>query len=73
MPLSNLLEDALSSRLDHISVTRDDPIKVPLLDLRHALVESWSILCGLEPQSAFLPSSSSIGVHDANEELGEDT
>lgn len=43
MPFSKLLKDTLSSRLDNISMARDDTIEVPLLNLSHAAVESRSI------------------------------
>lgn len=44
VPLGDLLEYAFTSNLNHISMARNDTIKVPLLDLRHALVESRPIL-----------------------------
>lgn len=73
MPLADLLEDALASRFDHISVARDDAVKIPLLDLCHALVKGRSVFCGLKPECALLPCRRSVGVHDADKELGEDT
>lgn len=73
MPFRDLLEYSLASGLHHISMAGDDTIKVPFLDLRHALVKSRAILGGLKPQRALLPGCGSVGVHDAVEELGKDT
>jgi len=43
MPLHNLLEDALSTALDHISVARHYSVKIPAIDFLDALVVARSV------------------------------
>lgn len=54
-------------------MARNDTIEVPLLDFSHAVVERRSIRFGLRPQHPLLPSCRSVGVHDAVEELRQDS
>lgn len=70
MPLHDLLENALSTRLDHITVARDQTLKVPAVDLCDRFVEASSVTRRESvPEHALLPDRAASGVLDAAEEL----
>lgn len=58
MPFEHLLEYALASTLNHVSVAGNDSVKVPASDLSRALVETVAVArAGNIPQESFLPRS----------------
>ena len=69
MPCKNLPKDAFAARVDHVTVTRDDAVKVPLVDAPDAVVEAGTIL-GAEqvPDEAALPPSLAGGAHGSGKE-----
>jgi hypothetical protein len=74
VPLEHALEDTLAIRLDHIAVTRNDPLKVPLLNPSDRLCEALAVsLGGSIPVEASLPGRSAPRVHDPDKELGQES
>jgi hypothetical protein len=58
VPGKHLSEDALAVLLDHITVTRNDTLKVPFVDSGHTLVEGRSVRCTeCIPDKSLLPDS----------------
>ncbi|KAH8171752.1 hypothetical protein LIA77_08519 [Sarocladium implicatum] len=44
MPREHLVEKLLAVALDHVSMARDDRVKVPLVNRLHAVVEAGTVL-----------------------------
>lgn len=63
MPFKNLLEDVFPTALDHITVARNYPVKVPTSNLPRTLIETLTVprTCSV-PQESFLPLSSAYCV-----------
>lgn len=73
MPFKHLLEDALSASLNHITVARDDAVKIPLLDPCHTLVEGRSVTrAECIPDEPLLPDCIATGVVDVVHKLGQE-
>lgn len=73
VPLHNLLEYPLPIVLNHISVTRNDLVKVPLCNASHAFVEGRPIArTGAVPDHALLPYRTSPRVLQGVEDLSQD-
>lgn len=73
MPLHDLLEYSLPIALNHISMARNDLVKVPLRNASHAFVERCPIArTGAVPNHALLPNRTSPRVLQCIEDLGQD-
>lgn len=73
MPLEHLLEDALSVAFDHVAVTSDDALKIPVVDPGNRLGEALSVArAGSIPNSALLPDCTSFRTLQRTKDLGQD-
>jgi hypothetical protein len=74
VPSEDFLEDVLAVLLNHITVARNNTLKVPFVDSCHALVEGGSIR-GTEciPDEPLLPDSGTSRIVDLAHQLCEDT
>ena len=73
MPGEDFLKHSLCIRLDHVTVTGDHALDVPLVDALDGGVESGPVLAGGDvPQETPVPDRGSGGAHDGAEESVED-
>lgn len=71
MPLHDTLKDALASTLDNIPMARDNPVKIPLMNLTHTPTESCAVsFANPIPNRPLLPVSTRARQHA--EDLGQD-
>ena len=69
MPLKHLLEYALPTRLNHVPMTRNDPIKVPTSNFLRALIEPLPVTKASRiPQKPLLPRSRSHRILHPNKQ-----
>lgn len=72
MPLHDLLEDALASGFDHISMTRHDPVEIPRPNPQHTLIERGSIRRTQSiPNRPLLPQRRALGTLQPAKNLGQ--
>lgn len=63
VPLEQLLENALSIALNHVSMARDNALEIPLIDSCSRLCKSRSIArAGAVPNRSLLPDSTALRV-----------
>jgi hypothetical protein len=72
MPAKHFLEHALAITLNHIPMTRHDPLKPPLVDSTHTLIEPIPIArTSAIPNRAFLPHRRARGTLQRAKDLGQ--
>lgn len=73
MPLHDLLKDALTTALDHITMAGDKAVKVPLGNPLTAVIEPLPV-CGRDgvPNETSLPCRFAVGVINLAHKLGQD-
>lgn len=73
MPLEHLLKDALAIPLNHIAMTRNNPLKPPLINPGNRLRKSRPITRTRPiPNHALLPNRRTLCIRQRAENLGQD-
>lgn len=73
VPSKHLLKDTLSTSLNHIPMTRDNPIKVPRSNMCHTLIKVWAITSRQSPPNdPLLPHRRTPSMLQSSKQLRQD-